>query len=100
ETRRGGLCGGPWIPPAAQRLRRGRAVRRALLPLQRGGRLDAPRDGCGLERPVPADGGVRPRERGGARRPDVPRERPRAPALPVAPRTARRGGERTEAPAH
>src|SRR6185312_2971810 len=99
ERARGGVGDGRLLPPAAQRLRRGRALRRALLPLQRGGRLDAPRHGCGVERAVHADGAVHARRRRRARRAHVPRERPRAPALPVAPRAARRGGDGAEAPA-
>ena len=77
-------------PP--RRVRRGRPVRRALLPLQRGGRLDAARHRSRLVGPLHADGRVRPRRRRLARRPALPGERPRAPAVPLAPRPARRGG--------
>ena len=52
----------------SRRVRRGRPVRRALLPLQRGGRLDAARHGSRLVGRLHADGRVRPRRRRLARR--------------------------------
>ena len=65
----------------ARRARGGRAVRRALFPLQRGDGLDAP---CGRARLVGrllARGRVRPRRRRLPRWPALSGERPRPPAL-------------------
>ena len=70
ERARGRVGDGRLLPRATQRARRGRPVRRALLPLQRGGRLDATastdagwNDRC--SRPTAR---VRPRRRRRARR--------------------------------
>ena len=57
---------------AAGRVRRRRPLRRAVLPLQRGGRLDAPGDRSRLVRRLHARGALRPRRRRLARRAPVP----------------------------
>ena len=83
-----------WVMGACMLVRRGafergRPVRRALLPLQRGGRLDAT---CGRSRLVGRlhpRRALRPRRRRLARRSALPRERPGQPPVPVAPRRGR-----------
>ena len=67
---------------AASRDRRGRPARRVVLPLQRGDRLVLPLPPGRLEGALLPRRGVRPRRRRLPRRPDVPGEPARAPALP------------------